>query len=131
MSSTATTAAKSWLQSLKHYFQAPWKITGPVASPEYRYAVPKATEYRPFCPATIPEAAIIPSSNPDTVFDIKYFPRDQRRNRPQIRKTVLKKADVQKMMSEKTSFQTSDFPIPYLTRTIEEDMNTHGGGYQK
>lgn len=84
-----------------------------------------------FCPATVPQNAIVPTANPDTVFDIKYFPRDQRRNRPPIRRTVLKKADVKMMMQEKPSFQPSDFPIPYLTATIEEDMNTHGGGYQK
>ncbi|XP_057521711.1 uncharacterized protein LOC130801828 [Amaranthus tricolor] len=123
-------STKSWLQSLRRYIKAPWEITGPCASPEYKSAVPKATEYRPFCPASEIQQAIVPTANPDTVFDIKYFTRDQRRNRPPIKRTILKKADVEKMMKEKT-FGTSDFPIPYLTATIEEDMNTHGGGYQK
>uniref|UniRef100_A0A803N147 Uncharacterized protein n=2 Tax=Chenopodium quinoa TaxID=63459 RepID=A0A803N147_CHEQI len=127
---SSTNAAKSWLSSLRRYIKAPWQITGPCASPEYKSAVPKASEYRLFCPATIPQQAIVPSANPETVFDIKYFPRDQRRNRPAIRRTILTKADVQKTMAEK-SFQPSDFPIPYLTKIIEEDMNTHGGGYQK
>ncbi|KMT17261.1 hypothetical protein BVRB_2g039610 [Beta vulgaris subsp. vulgaris] len=129
---SSTNAAKSWLKSLTRYVKAPWKITGPCASPEYKSSVPRAPEYRPFCPATITHEAIIPSANPDTVFDIKYFPRDQRRNRPAIRRTVLKKADVEKIMAEKfTAFDPADFPQPYLTATIEEDMNTHGGGYTK
>ncbi|KAH7851083.1 hypothetical protein Vadar_007059 [Vaccinium darrowii] len=92
--------AKSLLQTLRRYIKKPWEITGPVSGPEYMDAVPKATEYRVFCPATVPQQAIVPTSDPETVFDIKYFPRDQRRNRPKIRRTVLKKADVEKMMKE-------------------------------
>lgn len=127
----STNAAKTWFQSLSRYIKAPWEITGPCASPEYRSALPKATEYRVFCPATIPEKAIIPTANPDTVYDIKYFPRDQRRNRPPIRRTVLKKADIEKMMMEKKFEDPSDFPRPYLAVTVEEDYNACGGGYQK
>ncbi|KAL0450458.1 UNVERIFIED_CONTAM: hypothetical protein Slati_1602200 [Sesamum latifolium] len=47
-------AAKSLIQTLRRYIKKPWEITGPVADPEYRSAVPKATEYRLFCPATVP-----------------------------------------------------------------------------
>lgn len=123
-------AMKSLLQSLRKYIKKPWEITGPCASPEYRNAVPNALEYRPFCPATAPAAAIVPSSDPSTVFDIKYFPRDQRRNRPPVRRTVLKKADVERLMAEK-SFDLSDFPPVYLTEAVVEDENARGGGYQK
>ncbi|KAK9741757.1 hypothetical protein RND81_03G126000 [Saponaria officinalis] len=126
--STLKKAATTMVQTLKRHLKAPWEITGPCASPEYKSAVPKATEYRPFCPATEPQHAIIPTANPDTVFDIKYFPRDQRRNRPPIRRTILKKADVQKMMKEK-KFDLSDFPQPYLVVAVEEDYNAIGGGY--
>lgn len=83
-----------------------------------------------FCPATPNQKACVPTSNPETVYDIKYFTRDQRRNRPPIRRTILKKADVEKMMKEKT-FDVSDFPSVYLTATVEEDYNARGGGYQK
>ncbi|XP_055806282.1 uncharacterized protein LOC129874919 isoform X2 [Solanum dulcamara] len=123
-------AGKSLIQTLKRYLKKPWEITGPQSSPEYVSALPKATEYRVFSPATAQAQAIIPSSNPDTVYDIKYFSRDQRRNRPPIRRTVLKKADVEKMMKEKT-FDVNDFPKPYLTAKVEEDYNVIGGGYQK
>ncbi|KAL2523025.1 hypothetical protein Fot_26948 [Forsythia ovata] len=123
-------AAKSLIQTLRRYIKKPWEITGPCADPEYKLAVPKATEYRVFCPATVPEMAIIPNSLPETVYDIKYYSRDQRRNRPPIKRTVLKKADVEKMMKEK-NFDTSDFPRPYLTAKVVEDDNAIGGGYQK
>ncbi|KAL0350785.1 UNVERIFIED_CONTAM: hypothetical protein Sradi_4227700 [Sesamum radiatum] len=113
-------AAKSLIQTLRRYIKKPWEITGPVADPEYRSAVPKATEYRVFCPATVPAKAIVPTSLPETVYDIKYFSRDQRRNRPPIRRTILKKADVEKMMKEKT-FDLTDFPRPYLTAKVIED----------
>ncbi|XP_022860096.1 uncharacterized protein LOC111380695, partial [Olea europaea var. sylvestris] len=119
-------AAKSRVQTLRRYIKKPWEIT----DPEYRLAVPKATEYRVFCPATVPEKAIVPTSLPETVYDIKYYSCDQRRNRPPIKRTVLKKADVEKMMKEKT-FDTSDFPRPYLTAKVVEDDNAIGGGYQK
>ncbi|KAL3526597.1 hypothetical protein ACH5RR_011253 [Cinchona calisaya] len=122
--------AKSFLQSLRRYIKKPWEITGPCVSPEYRNAVPKATEYRVFCPGTVPVKAIIPTSDPETVYDIKYFSRDQRRNRPPIKRTILKKADVEKMMKE-TSFDVNSFPRPYLATTIVEDDNAIGGGYQK
>lgn len=123
-------AAKSVIQTLRRYIKKPWEITGPCADPEYKLAVPLATEYRPFCPATEPVKAIIPTSNPETVYDIKYYSRDQRRNRPPIRRTILKKADVEKMMKQKT-FDVTDFPPVYLTAKVEEDYNACGGGYQK
>ena len=123
-------AASSFFQNLKRYFKKPWEITGPCADPEYKSALPGALEYRVFCPATPKEKACVPTSNPETVYDIKYFPRDQRRNRPPIRRTILKKADVEQMMKEKT-FTVSDFPRVYLTERVEEDDNARGGGYQK
>lgn len=122
--------AKSLIQTLKQYIKKPWEITGPCASPEYKSAVPAAVEYRVFCPATPNAKAIIPTANPDTVFDIKYFSRDQRRNRPPIRRTIVKKAEVEKMMKEKT-FDPADFPRVYLTAKVEEDYSAQGGGYQK
>ncbi|WOG93244.1 hypothetical protein DCAR_0312525 [Daucus carota subsp. sativus] len=122
-------AAKSLVQTLRKYIKKPWEITGPCASPEYKLAVPLATEYRLHCPASFPQQAIVPTSDPETVYDIKYFSRDQRRNRPPIRRTVLKKADVEKMMKEKTGFDVSEFPPVYLTKIVEEDYNARGGGY--
>ncbi|KAG4929830.1 hypothetical protein JHK82_046902 [Glycine max] len=59
-----------------------------------------------------------------------YFTRDQRRNRPPIRRTVLKKPDVEKLMKEQT-FAVSDFPPVYLNSAVEEDINARGGGYQQ
>ncbi|XP_057952538.1 uncharacterized protein LOC131146773 [Malania oleifera] len=127
---SASSSAKSFLQTLRRFFKKPWEITGPCADPEYRSALPGALEYRVFCPATVKAKAIIPTSNPETVYDIKYYTRDQRRNRPPIRRTILKKADVEKMMKE-TTFDVSDFPRAYLTAQVEEDYNARGGGYQK
>ncbi|KAL2240339.1 UNVERIFIED_CONTAM: hypothetical protein Sindi_0675100 [Sesamum indicum] len=66
-------AAKSLIQTLRLHTKKPWEITGPVAYPEYRSAVQKATEYRVFCPATVPAKAIVPTSLPETVYDIKPY----------------------------------------------------------
>ncbi|XP_074573173.1 uncharacterized protein LOC141829561 [Curcuma longa] len=121
---------KSALQSMRKYIKKPWEITGPCADPEYRSALPMATEYRPFSPATPPVKVCIPTSEPETVFDIKYYTRDRRRNRPPVRRTVLRKADVERIMAAKT-FGADDFPKVYLNKVVEEDQNTHGGGYQK
>ncbi|KAK4252525.1 hypothetical protein QN277_014516 [Acacia crassicarpa] len=123
-------ASTSLFQNLKRFFKKPWEITGPCADPEYKSALPGALEYRVFCPATAREKAIVPTSNPETVYDIKYYTRDQRRNRPPIRHTILKKADVEKMVKENT-FDVSDFPPVYVNSTVEEDINARGGGYQK
>ncbi|EYU44204.1 hypothetical protein ABFS83_08G031400 [Erythranthe nasuta] len=123
-------AVKSLIQTLRRYIKKPWEYTGPASHPEFRLSILKATEYRLACPATITARAIVPTSLPETVFDIKYFARDQRRNRPPIKRTILTKADVEKMVKEKT-FGPSDFPQPYLTAKIVEDENAMGGGYQK
>ncbi|KAK6913352.1 hypothetical protein RJ641_022953 [Dillenia turbinata] len=93
-------------------------------------AVPGALEYRVFSPATPKLTPIIPTSDPETVYDIKYFSRDQRRNRPPIRRYLYKKADVENMMKA-TSFDVKDFPPVYLTDKVEEDDNARGDGYQK
>nr|GEX51665.1 hypothetical protein [Tanacetum cinerariifolium] len=122
--------AKSVIKTLRQYIKKPWEITGPCSSPEYKSAVPLATDYRPFCPATEPLQAIVPTSDPDNVFDIKYFNRDQRRNRPPVRRTVLKKEDVVRQVKE-CRFDVSDFPPVYLTKAVEEDYNACGGGYVK
>ncbi|KAF7130042.1 hypothetical protein RHSIM_Rhsim10G0048300 [Rhododendron simsii] len=100
-------AAKSIIQTLRRYIKKPWGITGLCADPEYKPALPKATEYR-----------------------IEYYSRDRRRSRPPVRRMVLRKADVERMMREK-SFDADDFPRPYLTAKVEEDDNAVGGGYQK
>ncbi|XP_008805145.2 uncharacterized protein LOC103718214 [Phoenix dactylifera] len=128
--SSTSSATKSLFHSLKRFFKAPWEITGPCSDPEYRTALPKATDYRHFCPATAPGKVSVPTSEPETVFAIGYYPRDRRRDRPPVRRTVLKKADVEKMMAEKT-FGPGDFPPVYLTERVQEDENTRGGGYQK
>ena len=130
MAKSASSAASSLFQTLKRYFKKPWEITGPCASPEYKSALPAATDYRVACPATVPLKACVPTSNPETVYDIKYYTRDQRRNRPPIRRTILKKADVEKLTKLKT-FDDSDFPRVYLTAHVQEDENARGGGYQK
>ncbi|WOK99676.1 hypothetical protein Cni_G08388 [Canna indica] len=121
---------KSFVQSLGKYVKKPWEITGPCSHPEYRHSLPKATEYRVFCPASAPEKVCIPSSEPETVFDIKYYTRDRRRDRPPIRRTIIRKADVERIMAAKT-FGLDDFPKVYLTETVEEDYDARGGGYQK
>ncbi|KAG7549936.1 hypothetical protein ISN45_Aa06g007760 [Arabidopsis thaliana x Arabidopsis arenosa] len=131
MAKSLSTAASSLVQNLRRYIKKPWQITGPCAHPEYLEAVPKATEYRLRCPATIGEEAIVPCSDPETVYNIVYHGRDQRRNRPPIRRYILKKDNVVQMMNEKKTFDVSDFPKVYLTTTVEEDLDTRGGGYQK
>ncbi|KAL1154971.1 hypothetical protein V6Z11_A09G279900 [Gossypium hirsutum] len=109
----ASKASSSISQTLKRYIKKPWEVTGPCADPEYKNALPKATEYRIRCPATNLQKPIVPTSDPETVFDIKYYA-----------------PDVEKMMKEKT-FDVNDFPKVYLTAKVEEDENAVGGGYQK
>ncbi|XP_010522563.1 PREDICTED: uncharacterized protein LOC104801135 [Tarenaya hassleriana] len=130
MAKPTAAAASSLMQTLRRFVKKPWEITGPCADPEYRLAVPKATEYRLRCPATTNEKPIVPTSNPETVYNIVYHSRDQRRNRPPIRKYVLKKDDVVQTMKEKKTFDVSEFPRVYLTTTVVEDENARGGGYQ-
>ncbi|KAF7128981.1 hypothetical protein RHSIM_Rhsim10G0047800 [Rhododendron simsii] len=123
-------AAKSIIQTLRRYIKKPWEITGPCVDLENKPALPKAIEYRVFCPATAPAKALIPNSDPDTVYHIEYYSCDRRRSRPPVRCTMLRKADVEGMMRGK-SFDADDFPRPYLPAKVEEDDDVVGGGYQK
>nr|ACG25165.1 hypothetical protein [Zea mays] len=132
--SSAVGAGKSLFQGLRRFLKKPWEITGPCASPEYRSALPGALEYRVKCPATVRDdrdKAIVPTSDPETVYDIKYFTRDRRRSRPPVRRTLLRKPDLESYMATKQFDPTIDFPVPYVNTTVEEDDNTVGGGYQK
>ncbi|XP_066309707.1 uncharacterized protein [Miscanthus floridulus] len=131
--SSAAGAGKSLFQGLRRFLKKPWEITGPCASPEYRSALPDALEYRVKCPATVRDdrdKAIVPTSDPETVYDIKYFTRDRRRNRPPVRRTLLRKPELERYMATKQFDPTKDFPVPYVNTTVEEDDNTVGGGYQ-
>ncbi|KAF0910515.1 hypothetical protein E2562_002964 [Oryza meyeriana var. granulata] len=115
------------------FFKKPWEITGPCASPEYRSALPGALEYRRRCPGTLTEEtrAVVPSSDPGTVYDIKYYTRDRRRDRPPVRRTLLRKPDLERYMAAKQFDPTKDFPVPYVNTAVEEDYDAVGGGYQK
>ncbi|KAL4619331.1 hypothetical protein ACB092_06G071300 [Castanea dentata] len=106
----------------------PRHFTGP--SSQFRHAILPATQYRVESPASTKVKPWVPTSNPKTVFNIKYYTRDQCRNRPPIRRIVPKKVDVEKMMKE-TTIDVKDIPRPYLAVAVEEDLDTHGGGYQK
>ncbi|XP_074361544.1 uncharacterized protein LOC141701808 [Apium graveolens] len=120
---------KSLFKTLRKYIKTPWEITGPCSSPEYKTAIPTLKDVRVFSPAIPPTNPIVPTSDPETVYDIQYYTRDQRRNRPPIRMTELKKSDAVKMMKDKKSFGVPDLPPVYLTKTVEEHYNARGGGY--
>ncbi|KAL4644090.1 hypothetical protein ACB092_02G138600 [Castanea dentata] len=103
--------ASSIFDNLKRYIKKPWEFTGPQSHLEFRHAILPATQYHVESPAST---------------KVKPW----RRNRPSICWTVLKKADVEKMMKE-TTFDVKDIPRPFLAVVMEEDLDTHGGGYQK
>lgn len=113
--------------------KAPWEITGPCADPEYADAVPDALDYRPHAPATAPFLARVPQSEPEHVYDIKYFTRDNRRNfKFQGRKRELfSKAELEALHNGTTIFDSKGFPSGYDTNI--EDLHLDklpGNGYQ-
>jgi len=48
-----------------------------------------------------------------------------------VRRTLLRKPDLERYMAAKQFDPTKDFPVPYVNTTVEEEDNTLGGGYQK
>ncbi|GMN49555.1 hypothetical protein TIFTF001_018731 [Ficus carica] len=68
----------------------------------------------------------MPTSNPETVYEHKYYTQDRRRNCPPIKRTILRKADNERLNKE-TTFDIIDFPRVYLTAAIEEDYNACSG----
>eukprot|EP01018_Ginkgo_biloba_P035688 Gb_35689 [translate_table: standard] len=120
---TSISEAKGWIKK-------PWEITGPCADPEYLDSVPNALSYRPFSPATPAIRVYIPQAQPERVFDIKYFPRDTRRNFRDRKSYVLTKAELEAEQKDKT-FDVKDFPPCYVIRTQIVDLdNLPGNGYQ-
>ena len=74
----ATTTTNVISQTLKKV--APWKITGPASDPEWQNVPVSAEDYRARAPASFPHENVkIPNSEPDRVFNVRYYPRDARR----------------------------------------------------
>ncbi|KAI8028765.1 hypothetical protein LOK49_LG01G02436 [Camellia lanceoleosa] len=99
--------AKSLIQTLRRYMKKPWEITGSCVHTEYKDAVPKATEYRFFCPATVPVKAIIPTSDPEASRHQVFLSRSIL-NRLRFDGS-LEEIDIEKMMKERT-FDVNNFP---------------------
>ena len=75
---TTTTTTNVIQQTLKKV--APWKITGPASDPEWQNVPVSAEDYRARAPASFPHENVkIPNSEPDRVFNVRYYPRDARR----------------------------------------------------
>ena len=73
-----TTTTNVISQTLKKV--APWKITGPASDPEWQNVPVSAEDYRARAPASFPHENVkIPNSEPDRVFNVRYYPRDARR----------------------------------------------------
>jgi hypothetical protein len=114
----------------------PWQITGPCSDPEYENAVPNALDYRQFSPASAPVRVYVPSSEPEWVFDIKYFPRDYKRNFKDRKRVVLNKSQLEEARQEKKEKEFffdggNVFPSSYVIKTeIQEDDKLPGNGYE-
>ena len=76
---TTTTTTKNVIsQTLKKV--APWKMTGPASDPEWQNVPVSAEDYRARAPASFPHENVkIPNSEPDRVFNVRYYRRDARR----------------------------------------------------
>merc|ERR1711977_144998 len=73
-----------YLGSVKGFLEkfplAPWKIAGPLVSQEWKSADLNVEEYRLNPPGQEQkEAPAVPRTTPDRVYDIKYWPRDTKR----------------------------------------------------
>eukprot|EP00873_Tetraselmis_striata_P021115 jgi/Tetstr1/441379/TSEL_029628.t1 len=61
--------------------KAPWKVTGVASHVEYKDAILKASNsvaVRRGTPASQPEKVAIPNSEPENVFNIRYYDRKER-----------------------------------------------------
>jgi len=71
--------------------KAPWEATGVASGAEYRDYLPLPTQYRIHSPGSQPIKPMVPAANPETVYDIKYYSRDTRREGMLIGGTNKKK----------------------------------------
>ena len=51
-----------------------------MSSPDYASHLSRAPEFRGIAPTSFPVRASVPYAEPDRVYDIKYFTRDERRS---------------------------------------------------
>ncbi|GFH26240.1 uncharacterized protein HaLaN_24354 [Haematococcus lacustris] len=78
----------------------PWKVTGSWTVPDYLHYMPDGTQYRKVSPGSQPIKAIIPHDHASLVYDIKYHPRDFRRNNKFTARTLdTKPYDFDKMFA--------------------------------
>lgn len=88
MANLAKTVA-SKAQGLFRWLKAPWQITGPLSTQEYKDAIWDASDYRHHAPATAPVRVFVPHAKPERVLDIKYHTRDRRRQVVEHRREEL------------------------------------------
>mmetsp|Transcript_9744 Transcript_9744/g.25013 ORF Transcript_9744/g.25013 Transcript_9744/m.25013 type:complete len:138 (+) Transcript_9744:34-447(+) len=94
MANKAVGAVKSFLEKLP--LKAPWRVAGPVVSSEWKSADLNVEQYRRTAPGQVNESEppIIPRTTPDRVYDIKYWPRDNKRDHIQVGGTGKKFQEV-------------------------------------
>lgn len=118
----------TFLSTLAKYFKAPWKITGPLASPEFLESVVTAGSYRPIAPASQTVKAIIPHAEPENIYNIAYFKRDHRVKGEHIIKTI----DPKSWSAEEAAQELPPTPGPFYASGKEYHINdTPHGGYQR
>mmetsp|Transcript_2855 Transcript_2855/g.8352 ORF Transcript_2855/g.8352 Transcript_2855/m.8352 type:complete len:152 (-) Transcript_2855:941-1396(-) len=77
MAGKALAAIGNMFSKLK--WMSPFKITGVASDPEFKHYLDKAPDYRAVSPASTPGRAFVPQVEDKNVYDIKYYPRDTRR----------------------------------------------------
>ncbi|KAJ7298530.1 hypothetical protein O6H91_Y560300 [Diphasiastrum complanatum] len=108
--------------------KAPWQITGPVSSPEFRDPIPDMLAYRTFSPATPAKRVFVPQSDPEHVYDIKYFVRDTRRD---IRLPKVEAQDVKSQLQDPDLDRLKPSPSVYVMGKMVSIDELKNDGYQK
>ncbi|EFJ08287.1 hypothetical protein SELMODRAFT_131954 [Selaginella moellendorffii] len=85
MKEKAQEIGKTVWKMIRKVVKKPWEFTGPTSHPEYVEANQKATEYRRMSPATPDVTPIIPQTEPDRIFDIRYHTRETHRVAPPVK----------------------------------------------
>lgn len=116
----------------RSFFKFPWKITGPVSSPEYVEPMLNIEEFRKFAPASYPVKPVIPNSENNKIYEIAYFPRDYRRKGIHVKYSFDPKSFLYDSNNDKLDMELPPTPGPYFVMGRVHNINDNPfDGYQK
>eukprot|EP00245_Coleochaete_scutata_P015158 TRINITY_DN6648_c0_g4_i2.p1 TRINITY_DN6648_c0_g4~~TRINITY_DN6648_c0_g4_i2.p1 ORF type:complete len:154 (-),score=22.21 TRINITY_DN6648_c0_g4_i2:833-1294(-) len=76
--STVLRTVVDFVKDVSKFVRPPWRVSGPLSTPEYVDPTSYEEHYRPTSPGSIPVKPSIPNADPAHIYHISYYERETR-----------------------------------------------------